>query len=165
MLTENKKDKLYLKYTEENSIKFYYVKLGLTFCLWTYHNFVNFEKINNKLVPYIEFPVNNAKIEKGKKEKSLILKPDEEHWVAHLFIRCGYKGKSKIKLDDDEFPNFIYKYYHSLNGKLGISEGILIQIPKEISTILINWKRTGKLKGNLQPFGTTLIDLEDGIRL
>jgi hypothetical protein len=91
--------------------------------------------------------VKGARIEQGKSDRTLILKPDQEKNVFYYLKRCGYRGNSSVEVDcGDDCKVYKFWEYSSPRGSLGISAGVLVETPKE--TIKIKWKRTGRLYGS-----------------
>ena len=91
------------------------------------------------------FPVRNAKISKTEKG-SFVLRPDEQFMVHDVFVSCGYRGSSSLKIIEpldvgtDSFP---YCVYSSQTGSLGISDGALVNVLSG-ETLKIQYRRSGR---------------------
>lgn len=144
--------KLYLHQKEADGKVFYYVEVGSethgrpTYILWINRKLLTEEAVETKWLP---FPIRGARIEQGKSDRTLILKPEQEKNVFYYRKECGYRGRSHVEVYDcEECRVFKFKKYSSPKGSLGISEGVLVETPKEIIKIKVKWKRTGRLYGS-----------------
>ena len=151
--------KEYIKSTETENGTFYYLDFGdighgrTCFRLWIHYSFVKRDENDN---PYIEFPLKNAKIDQGKKKKTLILRPGN-HNIFKIFVSCGYRGGAKINIKTPVISTFDYCRCESPRGSLGVSTGCLVVTDEDHVTY--EWKRTGRLYG-ADPSGTTTIDID-----
>lgn len=139
----------------KQSGEFFYLDVGsethghFSFRLWVNRCFVMFDE-NEK--PYIKFPVIGGKIfttEKG----SFVLRRNNST-VYNVFVPCGYRGGSGIKINQ-EHEQFSYAVYSSPQGSCGVSKGYLVNISDE-NPLVYSWNRTGRLYGN-PDFGITTI--------
>jgi len=126
---------------------FYYVDLGrIRYITRIWINSLYFiEDLKNKLGEYNETIgiLKNAKIEKTLKGNYVIKKGTNN--IFFILVLCGYRGSSHIKVVS-EYVNLIrFDYYHSENGKLGISEGVVIETSHD--NVKIEWQRDGRLYG------------------
>jgi hypothetical protein len=153
--------KLYLYEKEVDGKTFYYCEIGSedhgrpTYILWINRRLLSEEHIETKRFP---FPVKGARIEQGKSNRTLILKPDENRNVF-LFVKgCGYRGDSSVEVINCEDCR-IYRFweYSSPRGSLGVSEGALVETSKEV--IKIRWARTGRLYG-APPKGIAVLHID-----
>jgi len=140
---------LQMKKIEEKIL--YYMDFGdeghgkPSFRLWVNQNLVKTEK---GWTPYIEFPLENAKIERTEMG-NFILRPVSGWNVFWVSVKSGYRGNAYFEVispPKNEVDIFEYKYFHSSRGKLGISIGGLINVQPE--KLIIRWKRSGKLHGD-----------------
>lgn len=92
----------------------------------------------------ISFPMNATLIrtEKG----SLVLRPGPGV-VYDIFVKCGYRGDSKIEILKPQ-PSLAVKYYDysSPRGSLGVSHGMLVWLETPQS-LTYRWRRTGRTYG------------------
>jgi hypothetical protein len=153
--------KAYLYQKEVNGKIYYYIEVGSethgrpTYILWINRRLLTEEAIETRK---FTFPVRGAKIEQGKSERTLILKPDENKNVFLYIKGCGYRGRSNVEVYDCEDCK-VYKFweYSSPRGSLGVSEGVLVETSKEM--IKVKWSRTGRLYG-APPQGITLLYID-----
>jgi hypothetical protein len=143
------KEKHYLEKKVVDGKEFFYLPVGSedhgrpTYILWVARRFV---KTDEKGYNFIEFPVENCNIVRGK-GKGLILKEGDRN--LYIFsIEAGFRGESSIDEvycygDEPE----IYKFYeyHSPRGSTGIDEGVLVLTKSD--KVRISWSRTGRLYG------------------
>jgi len=154
--------KLYLYKKEVDGKTFYYVEIGSethgrpTYILWINRRLLTEETIETRR---FVFPVKGARIEQGKSNRTLILKPDQEKNVFYYLKGCGYRGNSNVEVYDCGDDCKVYKFweYSSPRGSLGISEGVLVETSKE--TIKMKWERTGRLYGSA-PKGITVLHID-----
>jgi hypothetical protein len=147
------KEKFYVsKVEDEKGRKFFYIPFGsevhgkISFRLWVSPHLLEEDEKGGL---YVEFPVQGARLKKGKNEKSWILIPDVGYWTAHYYIPCGYRGNSSFSvLEPNEYMVAKFYEYHSPRGALGISEGGLISVPIANEYIKIKWSRSGRTYGN-----------------
>jgi hypothetical protein len=152
---------LYLHQKEVDGKIFYYVEVGSethgrpTYILWINRRLLTEETIETKWFP---FPIRGARIEQGKSDRTLILKPDENKNVFYYRKECGYRGRSYVEVYDCEDCK-VYKFwkYSSPRGSLGVSEGVLVETSKEI--VKVKWSRTGRLYG-ASPTGITVLHID-----
>lgn len=91
----------------------------------------------------LAFPVVNAKITKTEKG-SLVLRYTEGWTVYEVFIRCGYRGSSSLKVvEPDGTESFPYCIYSSQTGSLGTSDGALVNVLSG-KTLKIQYHRSGR---------------------
>jgi hypothetical protein len=127
---------------------FYYVDLGrIRYITRIWINSLYFiEDLKNKLDEEYNETIGilkNAKIEKTLKGNYVIKKGTNN--IFFILVLCGYRGSSHIKVVS-EYSNLIrFDYYHSENGKLGISEGVVVETPQD--NVKIEWQRDGRLYG------------------
>ncbi|MEM4385533.1 MAG: hypothetical protein QXD03_03190 [Candidatus Anstonellales archaeon] len=115
----------------------------------------------------IKFPIDNHKIIRTQKG-TLILIPDSSSWCGSAYIKCGYRGSSHLTLINprqEDFDVYLrFEIYRSQVGSLGISEGYLFSLNKNISTVVkYEYKRTGRTYGS-DPEGGLIIT-PDGINI
>jgi len=154
--------KAHLYEKEVDGRTFYYVEIGSethgrpTYILWINRRLLTEETIETRR---FVFPVKGARIEQGKSNRTLILKPDQEKNVFCYIKGCGYRGYSNVEVYDCGDDCKVYKFweYSSPRGSLGISEGVLVETSKE--TIKIKWERTGRLYGSA-PKGITVLHID-----
>jgi len=142
---------------------FYYADFGSRrgehFRLWVHYSFLPFGcKFQDN--PKLYLPLRNARIDKGKKDTTLIARPDQDHWIAEFFVQCGFRGYSEFTVKEPDVQVFKYTVYSSPAGRLGISEGGLIMIPNRLEAITISWHKSGRLYGS--PSDGTVIIHKDG---
>jgi len=91
------------------------------------------------------FPVRNARITKTEKG-SFVMRHDEQFMVQDVFVSCGYRGSSSLKvlepldIGTDSFP---YCVYSSPTGSLGTSDGALVNVLFG-KTLKIQYHRSGR---------------------
>jgi len=153
--------KLYLYEKEADGKVFYYVEIGAethgrpTYLLWINRKLLSEELIEARR---FIFPAKGARIEQGKSDRTLILKPDTNKNVFYYIKGCGYRGDSSLEVYDCEDCK-VYKFweYSSPRGSLGVSEGVLVETSSE--AIKIKWSRTGRLYG-APPRGITILHID-----
>jgi hypothetical protein len=139
---------LKVKVNQVEEKKFHYVDLGEernSQRVWI--NSLYFEEeLKNKLDEEYNETIGilkNARIEKTLKGNYVIKKGTNN--IFFILVLCGYRGSSHIKVVS-EYVNLIrFDYYHSENGKLGISEGVVIETSQD--NVKIEWQRDGRLYG------------------
>jgi len=153
--------KLYLYQKEADGKIFYYVEIGSeshgrpTYLLWINRKLLTEELIEARR---FTFPARGSRIEQGKSDRTLILKPDESKNVFYYVKGCGYRGNSRVEVYDcDDCKVYKFWEYSSPRGSLGISQGVLVETPRE--AIKIRWERTGRLYGS-SPTGITLLHVD-----
>lgn len=111
----------------------------ISFRLWIDPSFV--QSTNSD--PHIIFPLPGKihRTENG----HLVLLPDENMFVYDIFVSCGYRGNSYVSPESPHFGEFPYYIYNSPLGSTGISEGKLVNYPKELRW---SWEKTGRTYGN-----------------
>jgi len=108
---------------------------------------------------YLSFPVQGARIYRTEKG-SLVLRPAEGWRVENIYVPCGFRGDSGIRILAPEGAEwFEYYVYASPRGRLGISEGMLVNVPRD-AVLKFEWGRTGRLYGD-SPEGITIV-MPDG---
>ncbi len=154
-------EKLYLYEKQVEGKSFYYVEIGSethgrpTYILWINRALLTEELIEaRKFV----FPVRGARIQQGKSERTLVLKPDQSRNVFYYLKKCGYRGDSSVEVYDCEDCK-VYKFwvYSSPRGSTGISEGVLVETSQD--KIKVKWSRTGRLYG-APPQGITILHID-----
>jgi len=154
--------RVYLKVKEVDNQRFYYRNYGEeghgrnSYRLWVHYSLVQTDENGD---PYIEFPIA-ARIDEGKKPRTLILRPDNQHWVTAISIKCGYRGESSFEIREEGVTMYPYYIYHSPRGRLGVSMGALLEVPNELNAITLEWERTGRLYG--EPANGVTIVYRDG---
>jgi hypothetical protein len=152
---------LYLYQKEADDKVFYYVEVGSeTHGKPTYFLWINKKLLTNDMIEKRKFvfPVKGARIEQGKSDRTLILKPDQSRNVFFYIKKCGYRGDSTVDVYDcDDCKVYKFKEYSSPRGSLGVSRGVLVETSKE--TIRIKWSRTGRLYGSV-PRGITILHID-----
>ncbi len=150
---------LYEKKVEDKT--FYYVEIGSethgrpTYILWINRKLLTEELIEERR---FVFPVKGARIEQGKSDRTLILKPDPNRNVFYYLKGCGYRGDSSVEVYDcDDCKVYKFWKYSSPRGSLGVSEGVLVETSKDI--IKVKWSRTGRLYG-APPRGITILHID-----
>jgi hypothetical protein len=147
------KEKFYVQSVEnEKGRKFFYIPFGsevhgrLSFRLWVAPHLLRKDKKGGL---YVEFPVQGARLKKGKSERSWILIPDVGYWTAHYYIPCGYRGSSSFSVLEPPNDYVVAKFYEyrSPRGSLGVSEGGLISVPSTSDYIKVKWSRSGRTYG------------------
>jgi len=134
---------------------FYFAKIGSelherpSFILWVNPGLIKREE--NGL--FIEFPLANAELTKGK--KSLILRKGERN-VFDVFVPCGYRGESWIEILTPA-DVFGYEIWKSPRGSLGVGRGALVCTSAPM--VKFSWKRTGRLYGS-SPEGISIVHLD-----
>lgn len=153
--------KAYLYQREADGKTYYYVEIGSeahgrpTYILWINRRLLTEELIEAKR---FVFPVRGAKIEQGKSDRTLILKPAEGRNVFLYVKGCGYRGDSSVEVyNREDCKVFKFWEYSSPRGSLGVSEGVLVETSKEM--IKVKWSRTGRLYGD-PPQGITLLYID-----
>jgi hypothetical protein len=137
---------LEVKTNEVEGKRFYYFDLGgkrNIKRIWI--NSLYFEEeLKNKLGKNeIIGILKNARIEKTSKGNHVIKKGTNN--IFFILAKCGYRGTSNINVLT-EYTNLVsFEYYHSENGRLGISDGVVIETQKDY--VKIEWYRTGRLYG------------------
>jgi hypothetical protein len=153
--------KLYLYKKEVDGKIFHYVEIGSethgrpTYLLW-----INRKLLTEELIEARKFifPVRGARIEQGRSDRTLILKPDQGRNVFFYIKGCGYRGDSTVDVYDcDDCKVYKFREYSSPRGSLGISRGVLVETSKE--SIKIKWSRTGRLYGSA-PEGITILYID-----
>lgn len=146
---------------DENGKKFPFVDVGSeahgrkSFRLWVAGRLVVESETSS---PHISFPVK-GKIEKTGKG-SLVLRPSEDHVTHNVFIRCGYRGGSRISiLSPEGAQSWEYAIYSSQLGSTGVSSGMLVSLPSTLP-LKYKWERTGRLYGG-ESEGITIV-MPDG---
>ena len=102
----------------------------------------------------IDFPVINAKFVQTKKG-TILLVPDNDYMAFIINIKSGFRGyafldKNNIKVYDNNNNKIDFQIisnitsYHSPKGTLGMTDNILINIPKTVKRITIPAYRTGR---------------------
>jgi hypothetical protein len=152
--------KMYVREKQAEEKTFYYVEIGAedhyhpTFIIWVHPSFIKTDGSGN----YIEFPIRNCQIIKGK-GKGLILKKGDKN-LFYFTIGAGFRGKSTIE-NIDCYGNEceVYKFfdYDSPRGSTGIDEGALILTKSE--KVKIKWSRNGRLYGKA-PKGITILYID-----
>jgi hypothetical protein len=139
---------LVVKVNEVEGKKFYYVDLGRERNIkriWI--NSLYFEdELKNKLGKYNEMigVFKNAKVEKTSKGNLVIKKGTNN--LFFILVECGYRGSSEIKVVSESINIINFSYYHSPNGNLGISDGVIVETKED--KVKIEWSRSGRLYGN-----------------
>ncbi|MFZ8832582.1 MAG: hypothetical protein ACO2OY_10645 [Thermodesulfobacteriaceae bacterium] len=154
--------KLYLYQKEAEGKTFYYVVIGSeTHGRPTYRLWINRKLLTDELIEAcrFSFPVKGARIEGGKDNRTLILKPDPNRNVFYYLKKCGYRGDSSVEVYDCGDDCKVYKFweYSSPRGSTGVSEGVLVETSKDV--IKVKWKRTGRLYG-ASPRGIALLYID-----
>lgn len=131
---------------DEKGQKFPFVDIGSeahgrsTFRLWVASRLLT---KNQEGIDELIFPVKNAKITKTEKG-SFVMRPTEGFMVHDVFVHCGYRGSSSLKivepLGTDSFP---YCVYSSETGSLGTSDGALVNVLSG-KTLKIQYHRSGR---------------------
>ena len=154
--------KAYLQTKEVDSRKFYYVDFGneghgrSSFRLWVHYSLVKKDKEDK---PHVEFPLVSATLSQGKSQYTVIARPGN-NVIYDIFVKCGYRGYGKVEKFNHEPNNlFTYYIYSSPRGNLGISEGYLVELPKDTS-LTYKWHKSGRLYG--KPADGTTIVYPDG---
>ena len=154
------KKKIHLKVKEEEERRFYYFPVGSEdfgrprYRAWVHHSLVQKDEEGR---PYIELPLQGARIDQGKSERTLIIRPDEKFNIFDAFVPCGYRGGSSIKFLTPVERSFVYYIYRSERGSLGVSTGYLVVTDQDV--VVFEWKRTGRLYG-ADPTGVTKVTLD-----
>jgi hypothetical protein len=139
---------LEVKTNEVEGKKFYYVDLGERRNIkriWI--NSLYFEEeLKNKLGKYNETIgiFKNARIEKTSKGNHVIKKGTNN--LFFILVKCGYRGSSEIKVISESVNIVNFSQYHSPNGNLGISDGVIVETKED--KVKIEWSRSGRLYGN-----------------
>ncbi len=152
--------KLYLYQKKVEDKTFYYVVIGSeTHGRPTYRLWINRKLLTDELIEAwrFSFPVKGARIETGKDNRTLILKPDPNRNVFYYLKKCGYRGDSSVEVDCDDCKVYKFWEYSSPRGSTGISEGVLVETSSE--KIKVRWSRTGRLYG-ASPRGITLLYID-----
>lgn len=143
---------------DEKGQKFPFVDVGSenhgrsSFRLWVASRLLTKNKDG---IEELVFPVKNAKISKTEKG-SFVMRPTDGYMVHDVFVHCGYRGSSSLKIIEpldigtDSFP---YCVYSSQIGSLGTSDGALVNVLSG-KTLKIQYHRSGRR-----------IDQPDGIML
>jgi hypothetical protein len=142
------KEKVYLEKKTVDGKEFFYLPLGERrdqfIILWVSSVFV---KTDEKGHHYIEFPVENCTLKKGK-GRGLILKPGDKH-LYKVLIPCGYRGRgyiNEVSSGGDDNPEiFKFSEFRSPRGNLGIDAGALILTSAD--KVKVFWSKTGRLYG------------------
>jgi hypothetical protein len=152
---------LYLYKKEADGKVFYYVEIGSethgrpTYILWINRRLLTEEFIEAKK---FVFPARGARIEQGKSDRTLILKPSPDRNVFYYLKGCGYRGGSSVEVDcDDDCKVYKFWEYSSPRGSLGVSEGVLVETSRD--KIKVKWSRTGRLYGSA-PKGITILHID-----
>lgn len=142
------KEKVYLEKRVVDGKEFFYLSLGEKrdkfLIVWVSSSFVETDERGHH---YIEFPVENCSLKKGK-GRGLILKKGDKN-LFKILIPCGYRGKGyidKIVADGDDNPE-VYEFteFRSPKGNLGVDAGALIlTFAKKVK---VSWSKTGRLYG------------------
>jgi len=141
---------------------YHYADIG-----WGYHGKKSFRLwVSGRLVgsedKVLKFPVLGAKIHKTEKG-TLVMRPDPNWNVFNAFVRCGYRGGSYIQiLNANEGDIFQYEVYRSQTGSLGVSDGVLVNVPAGKS-LQFDWQKDGRLYGR-QPKGSIIIEPDGAAR-
>ena len=152
-------ERIYLEVKEDEGRRYYYFPVGAEdfgrprYRAWVHHSLVRRDEEGH---PYIELPLKGARIDQGKSERTLILRPDTRLNVFNVFVPCGYRGGSEIKFISPVDRSFVYYRYRSQRGSLGVSTGYLVVTPED--HVVFEWKRTGRLYG-ADPTGVTKLTL------
>lgn len=143
---------------DEKGQKFPFVDVGSenhgrsSFRLWVASRLLT---KNKEGIDELVFPVRNAKITKTEKG-SFVMRSTEGFMVHDVFVHCGYRGSSSLKIIEpmdigtDSFP---YCVYSSQTGSLGTSNGALVNVLLG-KMLKIQYHRSGRR-----------IDQPDGIML
>jgi hypothetical protein len=142
------KEKHYLEKRVVDGKEFYYLPLGERrdrfFIVWVSRKFVQTDERGHL---FIEFPVENCNIVRGK-GRGLVLKSGDKNLYL-IEIPCGYRGRGyidKVVCDGDEPEVFEFVEYRSPRGNLGIDGGALILT--KCDKVKVFWSRTGRLYGD-----------------
>lgn len=125
--------------------RFYYIDVGhethgrYTFRLW----------ISSKLITeedFLQFPVPGVIVETEKGTK--VLKYSEDYLTHYIYLEAGFRGGSSLTIHSDDADVKIYRFqvFGSPRGRLGISEGAIICIPRG-ERLIVEGRRSGRLYG------------------
>ncbi|MEA3343359.1 MAG: hypothetical protein U9Q92_04275 [archaeon] len=169
MTHERKRRRVEFKVDEKDS-KFPYTDVGSethggsSYRLWLSGRFVE-PRYTGKDIEEGEygvlFPAKGLRVEKTEKG-SYVLRPNDKSLVHDIFVNCGFRGGSSINILEPEIGKddiFTYREYRSELGNLGISEGMLVNVP-EGAVVKYRWTRSGRLYGN--PSEGVIILMPDG---
>jgi hypothetical protein len=129
---------------EAEGVKFYYTEIvsrRASFRVWINPSYYQNE-LKNLKSKYTLGVFKNARIEKTKRNNYVIKRGT--HNVFFIRVKCGYLGNSKIKVISDSVNVVDFFYYHSPNGRLGVSACAMIETAEDVK---IQWKRSGRLYG------------------
>ena len=88
--------------------------------------------------------LTNASLLKTEKKNIVIRKGTNN--IFFIFVKCGYRGGSDIKVLSEHSNVIEYCFNHSPRGNLGISTVAIVETT--IDHVKIEWKRTGRLYGS-----------------
>lgn len=91
---------------------------------------------------YLELPLQGVELEKG--QKDYILRPGDKN-LFNVFVKCGYRGTSKIEVLTPATSVVEYEFWDSPLGNLGTSRGALVLT--ESASVKFRWRRSGRLRG------------------
>jgi hypothetical protein len=142
------KEKVYLERKVVDGKAFYYLPIGERrdefLIVWVSQSFV---KTDEKGHHYVEFPIENCTLKKGK-GRGLILKRGDKN-LFKVLIPCGYRGRgyiNEVVADGDDSPEiFKFTEFRSPRGNLGIDAGALILTSAK--KVKVFWSKSGRLYG------------------
>ena len=123
--------------------KFYFIEIedksSYKNIIWLnskYRDEMNYNEVNGILT--------NASVFKTEKKNIVIRKGTNN--IFFIFVKCGYRGGSDIKVLSEHSNVIEYCFNHSPRGNLGISTVAIVETP--IDHVKIEWRRTGRLYGS-----------------
>jgi hypothetical protein len=78
-------------------------------------------------------------------KKNIVIRKGANN-IFFIFVKCGYRGGSDIKVLSEHVNVIEYCFNHSPRGNLGMSTVAIVETP--IDYVKIEWKRTGRLYGS-----------------
>jgi hypothetical protein len=147
-----------IKQKESEGKVFYHIDLGgdiLTKRIW-----VNPQYFEKELKPFRETIgiLKNAYVQATTKLNHVIKKGTNN--LFFILVRCGYRGSSEIRVISENKYLINFFHYHSPRGRLGISDGVIVETP--LNYVKIEWFRNGRLYGEAS-HGISIIRLDGSI--
>jgi len=122
---------------EREGKTYYYMNFAVDPRVWVSRKLV--DVVEGK--PRVLFPLEGELVRTNK--GTWVIRPEFDTWTYWIEVGCGYRGESHIEVPD-LYVHVHIPRYHSPRGSLGISDRVIVTIPKDCHPVKFDFRRSGR---------------------